>query len=99
MERRAQGLGADLGASVPVSPRREDAHLRSSARMDVAAIHGERFRQSGYGLTVDSLPREADDIAVFAGSTVTRGFVPGKVVRVSGRWGIRAGRSRRRCRA
>jgi hypothetical protein len=51
-------------------------------RPDVAAIFGDRFRTSGYSLTVDSLPAGAYDIAVFAWSTATGGFVPAKVVRV-----------------
>ena len=52
-------------------------------RPDVAAIFGDRFRDSGYGITVDSLPAGTYDLAVFAWSTATGGFVPAKVVRVT----------------
>jgi hypothetical protein len=52
-------------------------------RPDVAAIFGSQFGKSGYGLTVDSLPPGTYDLAVFAWSTVTRGFVPAKTVRVT----------------
>jgi hypothetical protein len=52
-------------------------------RPDVAAIFGPEFEKSGYGLIVYSLPPGAYDLAVFAWSTVTRGFVPAKTVRVT----------------
>lgn len=52
-------------------------------RPDVAAIHGERFARSGYGLTVRDFARGTYDIAVFAWSTVRGGFVPAKTVRVT----------------
>lgn len=51
-------------------------------RSDVAAIFGERFRKSGYGLHVSALPPGAYDLAVFAWSTASNGFAPAKVVRV-----------------
>ncbi len=51
-------------------------------RPDVAAVHGDQFRESGYGLTVQSLPPGAYDLAVFAWSNVSGGFVPAKLVRV-----------------
>ncbi len=53
------------------------------ARPDVAAIYGERFMASGYGISVESLPAGVYDLAVFAWSTVKDGFVPAKVVRVT----------------
>ena len=53
------------------------------ARPDVAAIFGDRFTNSGYGIMVDSLPPGQYDLAVFAWSTVKNGFVPAKVVRVT----------------
>jgi hypothetical protein len=53
------------------------------ARPDVAAEYGDRFAKSGYGLTVQALPAGTYDIAVFAYSTVQRGFVPAQVVRVT----------------
>lgn len=53
------------------------------ARPDVAAIYGERFLKSGYGLRVGGLAPGTYDLAVFAYSTVTGGFVPAKTVRVT----------------
>jgi glucose/arabinose dehydrogenase len=50
-------------------------------RPDVAAIHGERFRRSGYGLIV-SLPPGTYDLAVVAWSTVRGTFAPAATVRV-----------------
>jgi hypothetical protein len=52
-------------------------------RPDVGAIFGERFTSSGYGLVVDGLEAGQYDVAVFAWSTATGGFVPAKVVRVT----------------
>ncbi len=52
------------------------------SRPDVAAVFGERFGKSGYGIEVKGLPAGTYDIAVFAYSTVTDGFVPAKTVRV-----------------
>jgi hypothetical protein len=54
-------------------------------RPDVAAVHGERFRESGYGLTVHGLAPGHYDLAVFAWSDVSGGFVPAQVVRVTAR--------------
>lgn len=54
-------------------------------RPDVAALFGQRFRRSGYGLKVAGLPPGSWDLAVFAWSTVQNGFVPARVVRVAGR--------------
>jgi Tol biopolymer transport system component len=53
------------------------------SRPDVAALFGERFRQSGYGLIVGSLPAGTYDLAVFAWSSATNDFVPARLVRVS----------------
>ena len=52
-------------------------------RPDVGALFGDRFRDSGYGLIVDSLPPGTYDLAVFAWSTAAGNFVPAKVVRVT----------------
>jgi hypothetical protein len=52
-------------------------------RPDVAAIYGPRFRDSGYGLVVNTLPPGSYDLAVFAWSTVAGDFVPARVVRVT----------------
>jgi hypothetical protein len=52
-------------------------------RPDVAAVFGDQYKNSGYGIVVDSLSPGTYDLAVFAWSTVTGGFVPAKVVRVT----------------
>jgi hypothetical protein len=52
-------------------------------RPDVAAVHGDQFLESSYGLIVNALTPGEYDLAVFAYSTVTGGFVPAKVVRVT----------------
>ncbi len=53
------------------------------ARPDVAAVHGEEFRDSGFGLVVQGLAHGHYDLAVFAWSTEVGDFVPAKVVRVT----------------
>ena len=53
-----------------------------TARPDVAAVHGEAFRSSGYGLIVRGLPPGQYDLAVFPWSTVSNGFAAASVVRV-----------------
>ena len=53
------------------------------ARPDVAALHGDRFKASGYGLTVEGLTPGNYDLAVFAWSTATGGFAPAKTVRIT----------------
>ena len=53
------------------------------ARPDVAAVHGDQFRDSGYGLVVQGLTPGNYDLAVFAWSTETADFVPAKTVRVT----------------
>jgi hypothetical protein len=53
------------------------------ARPDVAAVHGEDFSGSGFGLTVYGLAPGNYDLAVFAWSTVLGNFAPAKVVRVT----------------
>ena len=52
-------------------------------RPDVSAIFGDRFRESGFGIVVESLPAGTYDIAVFAWSTAINAFAPAKVVRVN----------------
>ena len=54
-------------------------------RPDVAAVLGAEFRDAGYGLTVQGLTPGNYDLAVFAWSRVTNGFVPAQVVRVTAR--------------
>ena len=58
------------------------AHIGVS-RPDVAAVFGARFERAGYGLTVAGLEPGEYDIAVFAWSTVTGGFVPARTVHVT----------------
>jgi hypothetical protein len=53
------------------------------ARPDVAALHGERFKPSGYSLTVGGLAPGNYDLAVFPWSTAAGGFVQAKTVRVT----------------
>jgi hypothetical protein len=53
------------------------------ARPDVAAVHGDQFRESGFGLMVQGLPHGHYDLAVFAWSTEAADFVPARVVRVT----------------
>jgi hypothetical protein len=70
------------------SPDRTDPVFLGTAeygglRADVAAIFGERFRGSGYGLTVTGLPPGAYDLAVFAWSNARQDFVPATLVRVN----------------
>jgi hypothetical protein len=51
-------------------------------RPDVAALHGDQFLESGYGMFVQGLASGAYDLAVFAWSDDAADFVPAKVVRV-----------------
>jgi hypothetical protein len=51
-------------------------------RPDVAAIYGDRFKSSGYGVTAAGLPAGDYDVAVFAWSTVLQGFAPASTVPV-----------------
>ena len=53
------------------------------ARPDVAAVHGDRFKDSGFGLIAQGLPAGDYDLALFAWSTETMGFVAPTVVRVN----------------
>lgn len=51
-------------------------------RPDVAAVHGERFRATGYGIRVQGLEPGAYDLAIFAWSSSKHAWLPAKVVRV-----------------
>jgi Tol biopolymer transport system component len=53
------------------------------SRPDVAAIHGERFKDSGFNLIAQGLPAGDYNLAVFAWSTETMGFIAPKIVRIS----------------
>jgi hypothetical protein len=54
-----------------------------SARPDVAAVHGDEFRESGFGLIVSGLVHGNYDIAVFPWSIDVGNFLPATVVRVT----------------
>jgi hypothetical protein len=58
------------------------AAIYGGARPDVAAVYGDRFVNSGYGMIVPGLAPGTYDIAVFGLSTVVGNFTPAKVVRV-----------------
>jgi hypothetical protein len=60
-----------------------DVAAYGGRRPDIAAVYGERFRDSGYGLVVAGLPPGSYDLAVFARSTISGNFVPARVVRVT----------------
>jgi hypothetical protein len=64
-------------------PRFIGAAAFGGSRPDVAAVYGDRFGRSGYGIVVQGLEPGTYDIAVFAYSTVSGGFVPAKTVRVT----------------
>ena len=53
------------------------------SRPDVAAVHGERFKDSGFNLIAQGLPAGDYSLAVFAWSTETMGFIAPKIVRIS----------------
>ena len=53
------------------------------ARPDVAAVHGDKFRESGFGLAVQGLSPGSYDLAVFPWSNVTGAFAPPNVVGVT----------------
>jgi hypothetical protein len=59
------------------------AAATGGARPDVAAVHGPRFRDSGFGLTVQGLTHGNYDLAVFAWSTERGDFAPARIVRVT----------------
>jgi hypothetical protein len=52
-------------------------------RPDVAAVHGDQFRDTGYWLAVQGLPHGNYDIAVFPWSNVSGAFAPPKIVQVT----------------
>jgi Viral BACON domain len=52
-------------------------------RPDVAAVHGDQFRDTGFGLVVQGLPHGNYDLAVFPWSAVSGAFAPPKIVRVT----------------
>jgi hypothetical protein len=54
-------------------------------RPDVAAVHGPQYHDSGFGLLVQGLVPGHYDLAVFAWSAVSGGFVPAQVVRITAR--------------
>ena len=52
-------------------------------RPDVAAVHGDQFREAGFSLTVQGLAHGDYDVAVFPWSNVSGAFAPPKIVRVT----------------
>jgi hypothetical protein len=52
-------------------------------RFDVAAAYGQQFRDAGYSLVVKGLAPGTYDLAVFAWSSGSNGFLPAAVVRVT----------------
>lgn len=52
------------------------------SRPDVAAVFGDRFRDSGFGLRVEGLPPGAYDLAIFAWSSAHHAWLPAKLVSV-----------------
>jgi Tol biopolymer transport system component len=65
------------------APRFLGATAYGGARPDVAAVHGDRFKDSGFGLIAQGLPAGDYDLALFAWSTETMGFVAPKIVRIN----------------
>ncbi len=61
-------------------PRFLGAATLGGGRPDVAAVYGDRFRPSGYGLTVAGLAPGDYDLCVFAWSTVLQDFAPAATV-------------------
>ena len=56
------------------------ATASGGAHPDVAAVHGQQFKDSGFGLIVQGLPAGDYDLALFAWSTERMNFVPRTVV-------------------
>ncbi len=72
-----------VGASGNAQPIFVDVAAYGGARPDVAAVYGDRFLHSGYGVSVNNLAPGTYDLALFAWSTVKHDFLPAKVVRVT----------------
>ena len=51
-------------------------------RPDVAAVHGDQFRDAGFGLIVQGLARGSYDLAIFPWSNVIGSFAPAKTIRL-----------------
>ena len=51
-------------------------------RPDVAAVFGDQFRFSGFGITLDDLPPGTYELALFPFSVARNGFLPATVVQV-----------------
>jgi hypothetical protein len=56
---------------------------RGGIRPDVAALHGERFKDAGYGLIVKGLAPGAYNLAVFAWSNAMGDWAPARTVPVN----------------
>jgi hypothetical protein len=53
------------------------------ARPDVAAVHGDQFTASGFGLALQGLTPGTYDLAVFPWSNVAGGFAPPSIIQVT----------------
>jgi hypothetical protein len=56
---------------------------RGGIRPDVASLHGDRFRDAGYGLIVKGLAPGDYNLAVFAWSTALGGWAPARTAHVT----------------
>jgi hypothetical protein len=65
------------------APQFLGAATLNGRRPDVAAVVGEQFLDSGYGLIVNGLAPGTYDLAVFAWSSAAGNWAPAKVVRVT----------------
>jgi hypothetical protein len=59
-----------------------DAAQYGGERPDVAAVYGDRFLHSGYGVVVKNLAPGTYDLALFPWSSAAQGFLSAKLVRV-----------------
>lgn len=85
-ERRTPGIGTLHVWAYPLSGGRPiflGTATYGGVRPDVAAVYGDQFRESSYGMVISGLPHGNYDLAVFAWSMAAGGFVPAKVVRVT----------------
>jgi len=65
------------------APRFVGVATLNGRRPDVAAVVGDRFADSGFGLIVDGLPPGTYDLALFPWVTGASDFAPATLVRVS----------------
>ena len=65
------------------APRFLGVATLNGRRPDVAAVIGDRFADSGFGLIVDGLPPGTYDLAIFPWVTGASDFAPATLVRVT----------------